>query len=133
MNKRQDLIQAAKFLGFSVSAGVIEAAVFAILDNVTGWSYWPCYLIALTASVVWNFTFNRKFTFKDAGNVPVAMLKVALFYAVFTPISTIGGDMLEKAGWNEYLILGLTMLINLTSEFIYDKFVVFKNPKPDEQ
>lgn len=129
MDKKQNLKQIVKFVAFSASAGVIEAGLFALLDNVTKWSYWPCYLIALIASVLWNFTLNRKFTFKDAGNVPVAMAKVAAFYLVFTPLSTWWGDALDKAGVNEYLILAGTMLVNLTTEYLYDRFVVFKNQK----
>ncbi|MBR0402780.1 MAG: GtrA family protein, partial [Lachnospiraceae bacterium] len=81
-----------KFTLFSISAGVIEIVVYSLLDWLTDWPYWPCYLIALIASVVWNFTLNRQFTFQSANNVPIAMLKVAAFYAVFTPVSTIAGN-----------------------------------------
>ncbi|MBQ9459421.1 MAG: GtrA family protein [Oscillospiraceae bacterium] len=126
--KRKEALRAAKFVLFSASAGLIEAGVFALLNELTAWKYWPCYLIALTASVVWNFTLNRKFTFQSANNVPKAMLLVALFYCVFTPVSTKLGDYLtESARWNEYLVLGLTMALNLTTEFLYDRFVVFRD------
>ena len=47
--------RAIKFALFSISAGVIELAAFSLLDTVTGWDYWPCYLIALILSVLWNF------------------------------------------------------------------------------
>ena len=90
------------------------------------WGYWPSYLISLILSVLWNFTFNRRFTFKSASNVPVAMLKVFAFYAVFTPLSTLLGDYLVKtAGWNEYLVTALNMVINLILEFLYQRFFVF--------
>lgn len=79
-------------------------------------------------SVLFNFTVNRKFTFKSASNVPVAMLKVAAYYVVFTPLSTWWGDFLaESWHWNEYAVLALTMAINLSTEFLYQKFVVFRN------
>lgn len=127
VSKKESRIQVIKFVLFSISAGAIEAGVFAVLNELTAWSYWPCYLIALTCSVIWNFTLNREFTFKSANNVPVAMMKVFAFYCVFTPLSTWWGNELTKAGWNEYAVLFITMLINLTTEFLYDKYFVFKN------
>ena len=124
MNK--ELVRSIKFTIFSASAGIIEAGVYALLKVVTKMKYWPCYLTALICSVLWNFTLNRNITFKSAGNVPVAMMKVAAFYLVFTPASTIGGDYLtETAGWNETLVLILTMLANFVLEFLYDRFFVF--------
>ena len=124
--KNKELLRTIKFTLFSISAGVIEAGAFALLELITPWSYWPCYLIALVLSVIWNFTLNREYTFKSANNVPVAMLKVALFYAVFTPVSTIGGNYLaETVGWNDFLVMVLTMLCNFVLEYLYDRFFVF--------
>ena len=115
-----------KFALFSASAGIIEMASFALLNEVTPWSYWPCYLIALVLSVLWNFTLNRNFTFHSAANIPLAMLKVALYYAVFTPLSTIGGNWLaEDLGWNEYLVTALNMIVNFVTEFLYQRYFVF--------
>lgn len=125
-NKRKELLRAVKFTLFSVSAGLIEMGVFALLNEITPWSYWPCYLIALVLSVLWNFTLNREFTFHSAANIPVAMLKVALYYAVFTPLSTIAGNWLaEDLGWNEYLVTALNMIVNFVTEFLYQRFFVF--------
>ena len=127
MKNRQELWRAFKFLLFSASAGIIEIVSFALLNELTGWGYWPCYLIALILSVLWNFTLNRKFTFRSANNVPIAMLKVAAFYAVFTPLSTILGNYLaEGLGWNEYLVTGINMALNFVTEFLYDTYVVFR-------
>ena len=54
------------------------------------------------------------------------MLKVALFYAVFTPVSTILGNLLaESYGWNELLVTILNMAVNLVTEYLYDRFFVF--------
>ena len=101
--RTKEILRFFKFALFSVSAGLVEMAVFTLLNELSGWSYWPCYLIALVASVVWNFTLNRKFTFKSAANVPVAMLKVLAYYAVFTPLSTLLGHWLaDVLLWNEY-------------------------------
>lgn len=111
---------------FSISAGVIEFVSFAALEHFTNWQYWPKYLIALTLSVLWNFTLNREFTFKSANNVPVAMMKVACFYAVFTPVTTILGNYLaETKGWNDLIVTGLNMALNLITEYLYDRYFVF--------
>ena len=102
---KKEIIRAAKFTLFSISAGVIELVLFELLDHFTNWNYWPSYLIALIASVIWNFTLNREFTFKSANNVPIAMLKVACFYLVFTPVSTIAGNYLaETLMWNSTIV-----------------------------
>ena len=125
-NKKKELLRAVKFTLFSISAGLIEIVSFTLLNELTPWSYWPCYLIALVLSVPWNFTLNRKFTFQSAANVPVAMLKVALYYAVFTPLSTIGGNYLaETLGWNEYLVTAINMILNFVTEFLFQRFVVY--------
>ena len=125
MNKKENWMQILKFVGFSISAGVIQVVVFTIMELI-GITYWIAYLTGLICSVVWNFTLNREFTFKSANNVPIAMAKVALFYAIFTPLSTWGGDALTGIGWNEYLVLALTMILNFVLEFIYSKFFVFR-------
>ena len=117
-----------KFVLFSASAGLIEIGSFALLNELTGRSYWPCYLIALTLSVLWNFTLNRKFTFRSAANVPRAMLLVLAYYCVFTPATTLLGNWLaEDLGWNEYLVTGINMLLNVTTEFLFQKYVVYRN------
>lgn len=127
MKNKKELWRAVKFALFSTSAGLIEMGSFALLNELTEWSYWPCYLIALVLSVVWNFTLNRKFTFKSANNVPVAMLKVAAYYCVFTPLTTLLGNYLaETLGWNEYLVTIINMALNLSTEYLYDTFVVFR-------
>lgn len=124
---KKELLRSLKFLAFSLSAGVIELVSFSLLTELTGWSYWPCYLIALVLSVVWNFTLNRRYTFQSANNVPVAMLKVAGFYAVFTPASTwLGNYLAETLLWNEYLVTILNMVMNFVLEYLFDRFVVFR-------
>ena len=124
--KRKEVLRVVKFVFFSISAGVIEIVAFTLLNELVKWPYWPCYLIALVLSVLWNFTLNRKFTFQSANNVPIAMLKVAAFYAVFTPVTTILGNYLaDTLGWNEYIVTGLNMACNFITEYLYDRFVVF--------
>ncbi|MBE5775532.1 MAG: GtrA family protein [Clostridiales bacterium] len=125
-NSASEFWRMVKFVAFSLSAGVIQMGSFALLNELTNWSYWPCYLIALVLSVVWNFTLNRKFTFKSANNVPVAMLKVLGYYAVFTPLSTLLGNYLaETLMWNEYLVTGINMALNLVTEYLFQRYVVF--------
>ena len=124
----KELWRTIKFTLFSASAGLIEMGSFALLNEFTNWSYWPCYLIALVLSVLWNFTLNRRYTFQSANNVPVAMLKVFAFYCVFTPLSTIFGNYLaENLGWNEYIVTIINMVANFVLEYLYDRFFVFKN------
>ena len=127
LTKKQNLIQTAKFGLFSASAGLIQFGSFTLLDRFTSLKYWPMYLIALTLSVLYNFTVNRRFTFKSATNVPIAMLKIALYYCAFTPASTWWGKALTDIGWNYYIVLGGTMLINLITEFLVCRFIVYRN------
>ena len=127
LSKKENRIQVLKFALFSVSAGVIQTISFTLLNESLDWPYWPCYLIALTLSVLWNFTLNREFTFQSANNVPLAMAKVFGFYCVFTPLSVWWVSALTGAGWNEYLVLFGTMAVNLTTEFLYDRFFVFRD------
>ena len=127
MDKRKEVLRIVKFVCFSISAGVIELGSFTLLNEFTNWSYWPCYLIALVLSVLWNFTLNRKFTFQSANNVPVAMLKVLAYYCVFTPLTTLLGNYLaETLQWNEYLVTIINMALNLSTEYLYDRFFVFR-------
>ena len=117
-----------KFVLFSASAGIIEMGSFALLNELMDWPYWPSYLIALVLSVLWNFTLNRKFTFRSAANVPKAMLLVFAYYCVFTPATTwLGSYLADTLGWNEYLVTGINMLLNVTTEFLFQKFVVYRN------
>ena len=124
--KNRDLVRMVKFVLFSISAGVIQAVSFTLLHEIMHWPYWPCYLIALVLSVLYNFTLNRRFTFQSAANVPIAMLKVFLYYFVFTPLSTWLGQLASNAGGNEYLILFVTMAANLVTEFLFCRFVVYR-------
>lgn len=124
---KKELFRSLKFVLFSISAGVIQVVSFTLMEEVLHLEHWISYLVALVLSVLWNFTLNRKYTFKSANNVPVAMLKVALFYLIFTPLSTWWTAVLTgvQVGWNEYLVLIMTMIINFVTEYVYDRFVVF--------
>ena len=124
-NNKKQVWQAVKFTLFSVSAGIIQIGSFALLEIFIK-SYWVAYLVSLVLSIVWNFTLNRKFTFKSAANIPIAMAKVLGFYAVFTPLSTWLGHVAERGGVNDFLILGVTMLANFVLEFLFCKFVVYR-------
>lgn len=115
-----------KFLLVSVGAGLIQLGSFALMNELIRWSYWPSYLISLILSVVWNLTVNRKVTFKSTANIPVALLKIIAFYAVFTPVTTVGGQWLVNGGWNEYVVQILSMLLNFVTEFLYQRFVIFR-------
>ena len=150
-DKKKNIWQFVKFVLFSASAGIIQVVTFTVLNEaviklpfiqnamtsndtfarIMKNEYGPIYLIALLLSVLWNFTFNRKFTFKSAANISIAMLKVLGYYAVFTPVSTILGNYFTAkyadVGAIYYIVLGCTMATNLITEFLFDKFVVFRN------
>ena len=123
-NKKQ-LWQAIKFALFSVSAGIIQIGSFALLEIFIK-DYWIPYLISLVLSILWNFTLNRRYTFKSAANIPVAMTKLFGFYLVFTPLSTYLGNLAESVGVNDFIILIITMLANFVLEFLFCKFVVYR-------
>ncbi len=125
--QKKTLIQTLKFTLFSISAGIIQIGADAICNELILLPAHISHLIALVLSVVFNFTVNKKFTFKSATNVPIAMLKVALFYLVFTPLSTWWTKELVAISVNEYIVLAGTMLINFVTEFLYCKFVVYRN------
>ena len=125
-NVKKNLWQMVKFTLFSISAGVIQEAGFLLLNNVLHTSYWVAYLVSLVASVLWNFTFNRRYTFRSDADIRRSMLMVALFYAVFTPVTTIGGQALVNTGWNENLVQIGTMLLNFVLEYLYQRFVVYR-------
>ena len=125
--KKAELLRSVKFTLFSISAGLIQIGSFTLLNELFRLDYWISYLTALVLSVLWNFTLNRRYTFHSANNVPVAMLKVALFYAVFTPASTwLEHWLTTGCGWNEYLVTAINMVLNFVLEFLYDRFYVFR-------
>ena len=125
---RAEIVQFFKFLAFSLSAGVIQLLSFELLYNWTNaLPWWPSYLISIILSVIWNFTFNRKFTFKSASNVPISMTLALCFYVMFIPVSVFGGDALEASGWNGTLVTLLMMVINFILEYFWDKFLVFND------
>ena len=133
----KEFIRVVKFVLFSISAGLIEIGSFTLFNELLHWPYWLSYLIALVLSVIWNFTLNRRFTFQSAANVTTAMLKVAAYYAVFTPLTTwLEHVYTMQWGWNEYLATGVNMAMNLVTEFLYQRFFVFGNSldtRPEKQ
>lgn len=127
LTKRQTIVQVAKFVAFSMGAGIIQIVSYTLIHEISGWAHWKCYLPSLILSVLYNFTVNRRYTFKSATNVPIAMLKVAFYYCIFTPISTYLGNLAETAGINNYIIEAVTMVCNLVTEFLVCRFWVYRN------
>ncbi|MEA4859024.1 MAG: GtrA family protein [Sphaerochaeta sp.] len=126
LSKQENLVQIGKFVLFSISAGIIQVLVFTILEELFHLPYWPSYLTALIASVVYNFTVNRRFTFKSANNIPKAMMQLGIYYAIFTPLSTWWGDALVQMGISDYLVLGGTMVVNLVTEYCVNRFIIYR-------
>lgn len=125
LTKKETLVQVLKFVAFSMGAGIIQTVTFTLLNEIAHLEYWGSYLTALVLSVLYNFTVNRRYTFKSATNVPVAMIKVAVYYLIFTPVSTYLGNMAENGGVNEYIVLAVTMLCNMATEFLVCRFWVY--------
>ena len=124
---KHEFLRTLKYVLIAASAGIIQIGSFTLMNELIGWDYWLSYLIALVLSVVWNFTFNRRYTFKSASNIPKAMMLVFAYYCVFTPLSTLLEHYLtDKLHWNEYLVTAINMLLNLATEFPYQRFFVFK-------
>lgn len=125
---KTELWRSVKFLLFSISAGVIEIGTFTLLNELLHLPYWVSYLTALVLSVLWNFTFNRKYTFQSTENIARAMSLVFLYYLVFTPLSTMLEHQLAAVhGWNEYLVTAINMILNFVTEFLFQRFVVYRN------
>jgi len=127
----RELWRFVKFGLFSVSAGLIETGLFYILGLIPSFGYWLCYLPALIASVVWNFTLNRRFTFKSDADIPAAMLKTFAYYVVFTPLSTILGNWLAEVRFAgipaaDDIVYFSTLAVNFVTEFLYQRFYVFR-------
>ena len=127
LTTKETLIQILKFVAFSMGAGIIQIVSYTIIHELTDCVHWKAYLPSLILSVLYNFTVNRKFTFKSATNVPIAMLKVALFYCVFTPVSLYLGQLAENVGINNYIVEAVTMACNLVTEYLFCRFVVYRN------
>lgn len=125
MNK--NTLQAIKFTLFSLSAGLIQAGSFAVFRAIFGEElYWLNHLLSLALSVIWNFTFNRKYTFKPTNHVARDMALVVAYYAVFTPVTMFGGQWLVSLGVPDWLVEGGVMILNLVTEFLFQKFVVYR-------
>ncbi len=124
--KNKEWIRTLKFVLFSASAGIIQMGGFALLNELLHLDYWLSYLLALVASVLWNFTFNRRYTFKSDGHVGRAMLLVFGYYCVFTPVSVYLEYLLTGLEWNEYMVTGINMLLNFLTEYLFQRFVVYR-------
>lgn len=152
--KRKGVMQFIKYALCAASAGIIQIVLFSILQAIIPSNGKTIHFIvedmdlvtfiattvALCASILWNFTFNRKFTFKDAGNVPKAMILAFLFYVPFYPfqtwyVHTIKSLLVEAIGTDGAGIIaeGTVMIINFALEFMWQKFVVFRKPKDKKE
>lgn len=151
--KRQEKLQFVKYALCAASAGIIQFLTFTILqavipDNGQTMHFivenmsvvtFSATTVALCLSILWNFTLNRKFTFKDAGNVPKAMVLAFIFYIPFYPFQTwyvhtikelLGASInIDAAG---IIAEGTVMIMNFILEFLWQKFVVFRKKKPTQ-
>ena len=127
--KKKELIRSLKFLLISASAGIIQVGSFTLINLLikSNAEYGVSYFISLILSVLWNFTINRKITFKSASNVPKAMAQLLGFYAVFTPVTMLGGQWIESLGVHGLIVEAVTMILNFVLEFLFCRFVIYRN------
>lgn len=151
--KLEGVFQFIKYALCAASAGIIQFVLGIILQAVIPdngkmiffiskemtQTLFIAETVALCASILWNFTFNRKFTFKDASNVPKAMILAFLFYVPFYPFQTWYMSVVEEGlkdsmGSTGIFIIaqGTAMIMNFVLEFLWQKFVVFRKPKEKE-
>lgn len=124
---KKEALRTLKYVLFAASAGLIQIGSFALLNEFVQLNYWVCYLISLILSVIWNFTLNRRYTFKSTANISRAMGLVFAYYLVFTPASTYLEHLLTTTYlWNEYLVTILNMLLNFVTEFLFQRLVVYR-------
>lgn len=145
---KKELLRTVKFTLFSISAGVIQMVSSLLLKLLILEKFIPAdasfyYIIELNTntfiadtvglvlSILWNFTFNRKFTFKAANNVPIAMLLAFVFYIPFYHFQIWYIDTIEKClvnigDWGFVIALGTCMIINFILEYLWQTFVVFR-------
>lgn len=123
----KELLRAAKFTLISISAGLIQIGSFTLFYELFNWGYWLSYLVSLLLSVLWNFTINRKVTFKAACNVKLAMLQLLGFYAVFTPTTLLLGQWVEGMGVHGLIVEAVTMILNFVLEFLFCRYVIYKD------
>ncbi len=148
---KKEIWRAVKYLLFSTSAGVIQMVSALLLKLVIlDWCIpkdatihfiveqpletFIAETVALALSVLWNVTFNRKFTFKAANNVPIAMLLAFVFYIPFYPfqtwyIATVEKSLSNIGDWGFIIAQGTCMIINFVLEFMWQTFVVFRGAK----
>lgn len=126
-DKIKEIIRAVKFTLISISAGIIQIGSFTLMYELCSLDYWLSYLVSLLLSIIWNFTINRKITFKSASNVPKAMVQLLGFYAVFTPVTMLGGQWIESLGVHGLIVEAVTMILNFVLEFLFCRFVIYRN------
>lgn len=126
--RKVEFIRTVKYTGITLSAGVIQMSTVVFFEELTTLRYWATYLIALFLSIIWNFYLNRKYTFKSNNNATKALYQVFAYYAVFTPISTFGGDyFVETLRWNPYVVTSIIMVTNGLTEFLFQRLYVYRH------
>lgn len=145
--KNKEFLRTLKYALIAVSAGVIQfvsSTVLKLILDATGLAGQRMHFITdtettafisetvgLVLSVLWNCTFNRKYTFKAANNIPVAMCLALVFYVPFYPfqiwyMATVQNGLANIGIWGFIISLITCMIINGVLEFLWQRFVVFR-------
>lgn len=127
--KKKTFKELIKFAVVCWSGAIIKFLLFTLFNEVFKWEYWICYLVSMIIALIYTFILNKFVTFKTDSSTTRSLLLYALFNILFIPLSTLLIDFLTDKGWNEYLSLGVVMVINFWAEFVYDKLLAFKDKK----
>lgn len=125
LNKNKNFSQEIKFFIFSISAAIVEVVSYFILLNIFKVRIDIAQTISVILSVIYNFTVNRKYTFKSTNKIIPAMIKVSMFYMLFIPVTSVGSLALEALKVPAVLIKALSLILNGIGEFLWWKYIVF--------
>lgn len=120
------------FLYFSLGAGVIKLVSFLLLsliDSGHGAVLVLAEIVSVVLSGLFNFTWNRKFTFRSTNNIVPGMFLYGLYSLIATPAVASFIVDLTRRGWADWLAKAMKMALHFILDSLYCKFVIFRQVK----